>query len=32
MALIEQIKNSYNYSTPMKVYTIVVLTSGVNNS
>ena len=28
IALIEQIKNSYNYSTPMRVYTIVVLTSG----
>ena len=28
IALIEQIRNSSNYSTPMKVYTIVVLTSG----
>ena len=28
IALIEQIKNSYNYSTSMTVYTIVVLTSG----
>jgi predicted transposase/invertase (TIGR01784 family) len=28
IALIEQIKNFYSYTTPMKVYTIVVLTSG----